>query len=178
MYIRLEYSGEDDSAEDVEGEEESETEDGNDAKKAAVITQPVVEAQFNPALLLARMVVENPKVFLSVFLEHYSKEENLPDLSEGRPLTKEQLGYWKNLKCVATLMPHKDLPGLCGKWTHICIDFAMAHNQWCVIFNKGGARYDMTTRFILHMWVCYCAQMNGSPALESKACRKVRSLSC
>ena len=172
------YSGEE-SAEDIDDEQESDTETGKTeiVVKSGVIVEPE-KGELNPGLLMPRTVVENPKVFLVVFLDHYSKEEHLPDLSEGRPLSKEELMYWKNLKCVAMLMPHKDLEGLCGKWTHIAIDFTMAHNNWCVIFTKNGMVYDMTTRFILHMWVCYAAQMNGRPSLESKACRKVRSLGC
>ena len=165
-------SGEEESAEEVDDEEESETETD---VKAAVITTPEA-AGLNPAMFIARMVVENPKVLLPLFLAHYSKEENLPDLSEGRPVPEAKLLFWQNLKCVANLMPHKDLPGLCGKWTNICIDFSISQNQRCVIFTKDGIIFDMTTYFILHMWVCYAAQMNGSPALESKAFRKVSYL--
>jgi hypothetical protein len=161
--------------EEVDGEEESETETGVKAPAVVIITTPEA-AGVNPTMFIARRVIENPKVLLPLFIAHYSKEEHLPDLSEGRPVPEAKLLFWQNLKCVAYLMPHKDLPGLCGKWTHICIDFSISQNQHCVIFTKAGIIFDMTTVFILHMWVCYAAQMNGSPALESKACRKVRCL--
>lgn len=130
--------------------------------------------------LIPRVVVSNPKMYLQKFLDFWSRDENLPDLSEGRVPKPEKLQFWKNLKCVAKLHPHCDLPGMCRKWTHIAFDFSISQNQWPVIFHKeseSNQLYDMTVPFILTAWVCYCAQMNGSPALKSKACQKVISKS-
>ena len=134
------------------------------------LQQPKVEE------LIARVVVSKPSKYVPQFLDFWSQEENLPDLSEGRVPDLGRLQFWKNLKCCAGLHPHCDLPGLCRKWCHIAFDFAISQNQWPVIFHKqreSNQLYDMTVPFTLTVWVCYCAQMNGSPALKSKACQKV-----
>lgn len=130
--------------------------------------------------LIARVVVSKPKKYLKAFRDYWG--DNLPDLSEGRVPQAERLQFWKNMKCCAGLHPHVDLPGLCRKWCHIAFDFAIAQNQWPVIFYKDEVvdnepvkqMYDMTVPFTLTAWVCYCAQMNGSPEFTSKACQKVR----
>ena len=126
--------------------------------------------------MIARIVVSKPSKYLPQFLDHWSQEQNLPDLSDGRVPKPDRLQFWKNLKCCAGLHAHCDLSGLCRKWCHIAFDFAISRNQWPVIFHKqteSNQLYDMTVPFTLTAWVCYCAQMNGSPALKSKACQKV-----
>ena len=144
--------------------------DATDAMRAAT-------EQVEPVELLARVVVAQPTKYLQIFLDYWG--ENLPDLSEGRVPPVERLQFWRNLKCVAKLLEHVDLTGMCRKWCHVALDFAISQNQWPVVFNKKkpdgpGELYDMTIPFVLCTWVCYSAQMNGSPALKSKACQKVR----
>ena len=123
----------------------------------------------SPDTIMAVLVVEEPDKYLSAFLDYWG--EHLPDLSEGRPPKLQELQFWKS-GCAA-LKAHTTLPGLCAKWLHIAIDFAIAHNQWPVRFMKGDDEYDMVTPFIITVWVCYAAQMNGCPDLSSKACTKV-----
>ena len=147
-----------------------------EAKKAMRKQTKRVKAQE----LLARVVVSSPKKYLKMFLEYWG--EHLPDLSEGRVPNPERLQFWKNMKCCAGLHAHVDLEGLCRKWSHIAFDFAISQNKWPVIFYKEEEvegqqvhqMYDMTVPFTLTAWVCYCAQMNGSPELTSKAAQKVR----
>ena len=126
-------------------------------------------------------MVAHPQKYLSMFLQFWGCPERMPDLSENKTVLHDKLGFWKNVKCTASLKPHKNLPGLCAKWTHIALDFAMSQNKWPVIFTKStdsadgeeDCLFDMTVPFSHCVWVCYCAQMNGSPALKSKACQKV-----
>ena len=141
-------------------------------KEATEAMQKLIEPKVEE--IIARIVVENPTKYLPQFLDHWL--ENLPDLSEGRVPKPNRLQFWKNLKCCSGLHPHCDLKGLCRKWCHIAFDFAISQNQWPVIFHKtteSNQLYDMTIPFILTVWACYCAQMNGSPAFKSKACQKV-----
>ena len=145
------------------GEEERET----------TITVPEPSAPVDPEHLSAHAIVNNPRGFLSLFLSYWGDPKRLPDLSEGRPIDIKKLGFWKNIKCTAQLKEHKNLPGLCVKWLHIALDFAISQNQWPVIFTKGDSTFDMTVSFIHCVWVCYCAQMNGSPALDVKSTQKV-----
>ena len=126
--------------------------------------------------IIARIVVSKPSKYLPQFLDHW--RQNLPDLSEGRVPKPDRLQFWKNLKCCAGLHPHCDLSGLCRKWCHIDFDFAISRNQWPVIFHKeteSNQLYDMTVPFTLTVWVCYCAQMNGSPALRSKSNQAIKT---
>ena len=138
---------------------------------------PVTDAKTVPDVtvpydsIMARTVIEDPDVHLPPFLDHWV--ENKPDTSEGRPPNVSELGFWKSL--CALLKAHTDFPGLCAKWLHIAFDFAIAQNQWPVRFKRNGETYDMVVPFIFTAWVCYCAQMNGSPDLTSKACQKVFS---
>ena len=37
----------------------------------------------------------------------------------------------------------------------------------------AGERYDMTIRFNITTWVCYCGHMYGRPSIASRACEKV-----
>ena len=106
---------------------------------------------------------------MTAFLDHWGK--HLPDTSEGRPPKLTELQFWKSL--CATLKAHSEFPGLCAKWLHIALDFAIANNMWPVRFMKGSEEYDLATPFILAVWVCYAGQMNGSPDLASKAPQKV-----
>lgn len=122
--------------------------------------------------------MEHPQKYLSLFLQYWGHAERMPDLSEHKTVSHDKLGFWKNVKCTSSLKGHKNLPGLCAKWTHIALDFAMSQNKWPVIFTKHSGSdteelFDMTVPFSHTVWVCYCAQMNGSPALTSKACQKV-----
>ena len=120
--------------------------------------------------IMARTVIEDPDLHLPPFLDYWV--ENKPDTSEGRPPNVSELGFWKSL--CGLLKAHTDFPGLCAKWLHIAFDFAIAQNQWPVRFQRNGETYDMVVPFIFTAWVCYCAQMNGSPDLTSKACQKVQ----
>ena len=145
-------------------------------KKKNVIVAPVDSpVAVDPSTLLARLVVEHPGLYLTLFLQHWGHPSRLPDLSEGRTIPLEKLRYWENQKITKALKPHKTLPGLCAKWAHIAMDFAIAQNHIPVIFTKPGSNevFDMTVPFVHCFWVCYSAQMNGSPALTSKACQKV-----
>ena len=137
-----------------------------------VVEEPVPE---DPSELLARVVVEHPKKYLSIFLQYWGEPARMPDLSEGKSIEHSKLEFWKNMKVTKLLKAHKSLPGLCAKWAHIALDFAISQNQIPVIFvkPKSNELFDMTVTFIHTVWVCYCAQMNGSPALTSKACKKV-----
>ena len=123
----------------------------------------------SPDVIMARTVVENPQKYIKDFVVYWS--ENLPDLSEGRPPAAKDLMFWKNL--CGNLTSHTEFPGLCAKWMHIAIDFAIATDEMPVRFVKNGQLYDMVIPFVLKTWVCYAAQMNGSPDLTSKACQKV-----
>ena len=140
---------------------------------------PVTDAKTVPDVtvpydsIMARTVIEDPDLHLPPFLDHW--DENKPDTSEGRPPNVSELGFWKSLSVCALLKAHTDFPGLCAKWLHIAFDFAIAQNQWPVRFKRNGETYDMVVPFIFTAWVCYCAQMNGSPDLTSKACQKVFS---
>ena len=137
------------------------------------MTVPDETAAVHPGHLQPRAVVETPQKYLSLFLSHWGMPERMPDLSEGRSIEIKKLRFWKNLKCTMALKEHKTLPGLCAKWLHIALDFAISQNKWPVIFTKGEDTFDMTVSFVHCVWVCYCAQMNGSPTLTSKACQKV-----
>ena len=146
-------------------------------------SNPVAVAQFVPVAdaktipdvtvsydsIMARHVIEDPDTHLPPFLEYWG--ENKPDTSEGRPPNVTELGFWRSL--CGLLKAHTDFPGLCAKWLHIAFAFAIAQNQWPVKFQRQGEVYDMVVPFIFTAWVCYCAQMNGSPDLTSKACQKV-----
>ena len=139
----------------------------------ATVTVPQDGSAPDPAHLSAHAIVENPRAFLGLFLSYWGDPKRLPDLSEGRSIDVKKLGFWKNVKCTASLKAHKNLPGLCAKWLHIALDFAIAQNQWPVIFTRGDTTYDMTVTFVHCVWACYCAQMNGSPALDVKSTHKV-----
>ena len=45
-----------------------------------------------PENLTARMVVENPEVYLKAFLKHW--ESSLPDLTDVPAFAPEQLSFW------------------------------------------------------------------------------------
>ena len=138
-------------------------------KQFAEVVDVVEGTPDSPAQFLAREVAENPDKFLSKFLEYWG--EHLPDTSEGRPPKLDELMFWKS--CCASLKAHTTFPGMCAKWLHISLDFAIARNAWPVRFRKDLELYDMVTPFTLTVWVCYAAQMNGSPDLTSKAAQKV-----
>lgn len=149
-----------------------------DKSATAAVVTPVAPVIDNPIKLIPRVVVEHPKKYLSMFLQYWGETERMPDLSEHKVIAHQKLGFWRNVKCTSSLKPHKNLPGLCAKWTHIALDFAMSQNKWPVIFTKATDSeteelFDMTVPFSHTVWACYCAQMNGSPALTSKACQKV-----
>ena len=146
------------------------------SKKKKVIVKPVESPVVDdPSTILARAVVEHPREYLTLFLQYWGHPSRLPDLSEGRTIPVEKLQFWQNQKITKDLKAHKSLPGLCAKWSHIALDFCMAQNHIPVIFTKPGSNemFDMTVPFVHCFWVCYSAQMNGSPALTSKASQKV-----
>ena len=138
-----------------------------------IITEPVTAPKLDPGQLTASAVVHEPKKFLEIFLTYWGDPKRLPDLSEGRSLDVKKLMFWKNMKCTASLAAHRNFPGCCAKWLHNALDFAISQNEWPVIFTKGETTFDMTVRFALTVWVCYAAQMNGSPPLEVKSAQKV-----
>ena len=141
---------------------------GKDASPVATIASHPPVA---PDKILPRMVLQAPKEHLEKFLHYWGASERRPDLSLGRSPDPKKLQFWlqknKNLKA------HTSLPGMCAKWTHIAIDFAISQNKWPVKFARSDAVYDMTIPFALTVWVCYTAQMHGQPSLKSKACQKV-----
>ena len=69
--------------------------------------------------------------------------------------------------------------------THICIlkhtfafenthlHFETHRNKLPVKFVKDGVGHDMSIDFVLTMWMCYCAQMNGRPKPTVDSCQKV-----
>lgn len=67
------------------------------------------------------------------------------------------------------------MPGMCGKWWHIALDFVISQNLWPVMFKKPGEnqRHDMTVHFIIAAWGCYIAQMIDRPRPEADSCQKL-----
>ena len=60
--------------------------------------------------------------------------------------------------------------GLCSKWLHKAIDFAIKHNYWPVRFvGPDGSHYDFNTPFLIAVWVFYVHLMYGRPALRANA---------
>ena len=48
----------------------------------------------------------------------------------GNVLKPKDLMFWKKHVPVKLKVPHKVLPGLCARWLHNALDFAIARNQW------------------------------------------------
>ena len=65
------------------------------------------------------------------------------------------------------------LPGLCGTYVHVALDFAMARNKQPVQFRKNGYLHDQTVTFIIVVWVCYIAQLPGRPQPDTKKAQKI-----
>jgi len=138
--------------------------------KVAQVTKDLTPAE--PQDITAFMLVADPDVHLTNFCDYW--DGHRPDLSAPKVYDEKtilKMKFWKKNK--DTKVPHTTLPGCCSKFLHTALDFAIARNLWPVKFKRKEAWYDMTVRFSIAVWGCYCAQMYGKPELSSKACQKV-----
>ena len=130
--------------------------------------------QLGITVVAPHLVVKEPATYLRTFINHHTM--HLPDLSEGPdkgPQDKD-LGYWlQNPKTRHRLAQHSVMPGLCATRVHTAIDFAMSQGFQCVQFDRDGRQIDQTVPFILAMWVCYLAQMEGRPHPETLAAQNI-----
>ena len=139
-----------------------------------VVTEPVLNAsgKVDYDRISALLVVRQPDKYLDGYIKH--RTGNLPDTTDMVVFKVTELQFWmktggpKGKKC-----PHKILAGLCGKWLHKGVDFAISKNVWCIKFVKRGELVDLTIKFIIIVHVMYVAQMDGQPGLQTNASMKV-----
>ena len=104
-------------------------------------------------------VLAHPKRFLKIFIDYWDK--HLPDTSDGRKYTPEELLFWlknadkigvpKNKKAALQRKgQHRLFKGLCSKWLHKAIDFAMSNNLWPVQAPHTSAFPERTFDFMNH----------------------------
>ena len=121
-------------------------------------------------LVEPHLVVKDPRTYLLLFIDHHT--DHLPDLSEGPekgPQDKD-LRYWqKYWMGRRQLAKHTVMPGLCAVRVHTSVDFAMSQGLQCVMFMRGATRMDQTIPFLVAVWCCYLAQMEGRPRPETIA---------
>ena len=104
-----------------------------------VITKPVEDIA--PEDLTPKQVLANPEKTLKRFIAYWDKHK--PDLTDGRKYEPEDMLFWlKNAQKIGMSKKqkaalkrkgqHRIFKGLCSKWLHKAIAFAMKNNKWPV----------------------------------------------
>ena len=124
----------------------------------------------------ARFVLTNVLLYLPIFTLFWTN--NLPDLSDGKIYSPQDLMFWIKLRKRkgAPTNAHRLLKGLRGKGLHDALDFAIKCNKWPCMFKVGEQCYNMVTQFIITVWCYYVAHMASRPAVASRAAQKVTKL--
>ena len=143
------------------------------APAAAVVTQPayIINGVVDYSAIPATVVKNQPDVHLKKYVKY--RTDNLPDMTDKIEFKISDLQFWAKNGGKVTKGPDKQLPGMCGKWTHNSVDYAVSKNYHCIKFIKAGVEVDLTVPFIIVMHVVYVSQMHGQPPLSSNASQKV-----
>ena len=145
------------------------------APAAAATTPDVASADVDPSCLTSWLVMQEPKKWLSVFVDHWVSDGVMPEPIDH---PTKLIAQWAEMKTKGggkkyKNAPHKLFPGCCRQWLNNAFDFAISQGYVPVIFELGSELANLCPKFIAATWCCYVGYMDGRPAVETDRAQQV-----
>ena len=106
-----------------------------------------------------RKIVQKDEL-LQRAINHFTKEKNMPDISDKPQIPDEDMCLWLKQKKKSRLKPHSVMRGVCGTWLNSAYDYAISNNLWPVIFkDPRNVQHDLIPECTIAVWIKYVSFM-------------------